>query len=168
MRTATFQFSESGGSVNGPNLLNCLSCRNPYQTPHSLNCLPSFHWKPPFFFPAKCFVASPSQKNRLLSSMPNMTGRPGNRTMETNGGNSESYLARTPCVPLFCTLFNRGGNRRAFRLPGEGGDYFHCTVEPSPGHIWCWEVTWQQESVNMFSVARFGMSPCNLKEACRQ
>ena len=23
--------------------------------------------------------------------------------------------------PLFCTLFNRGGNRRAFRLPGAGG-----------------------------------------------
>ena len=29
--------------------LNCLSCRNPYQTPHSLNCLPPFHWKPLFF-----------------------------------------------------------------------------------------------------------------------
>ena len=28
-------------------------------------------------------------------------------------------------------------NRRAFRLPGEGGDHFHCTVEPSPGHIRC-------------------------------
>ena len=25
--------------------LNCLSCRNPYQTTHSLNCLPPFHWK---------------------------------------------------------------------------------------------------------------------------
>ena len=31
-----------------------------------------------------------------------------------NGGSSAPYLARTPCVPLFCTLFNRGGNRRAF------------------------------------------------------
>ena len=40
-------------------------------------------------------------------------------------------------VPLFCTLFNRGGNRRAFRLPGAGGDHFHCAVEPSPGHIRC-------------------------------
>ena len=29
--------------------LNCLSCRNPYQTPDSLNCLPPFHWKPHFF-----------------------------------------------------------------------------------------------------------------------
>ena len=43
--------------------LNCLSCRNPYQTPHSLNCLPPFHWNP-LFFTEKCFVASPSQ-NRL-------------------------------------------------------------------------------------------------------
>ena len=53
------------------------------------------------------------------------------------GGSSALYLARSPCVPLFCTLFNRGGNRRAFRLPGKGRDHFHCTVEPSPGHIRC-------------------------------
>ena len=55
--------------------------------------------------------------------------------MEMNGGSSAPYLACTPCVLLFCTLFNGDGNRRAFRLPGAGGDHFHCTVEPSPGHI---------------------------------
>ena len=33
-----------------------------------------------------------------------MTGRPGHRTMEMNGGSSAPYLARTPCVPLFCAL----------------------------------------------------------------
>ena len=33
--------------------------------------------------------------------------------MEFDGGSSAPYLARTPCVPLFCTLLNRGGNRRA-------------------------------------------------------
>ena len=36
------------------------------------------------------------------------------------GGSSSSYLAPTPCVPLFCTLFSKGGNRRVFRLPGQG------------------------------------------------
>ena len=41
--------------------------------------------------------------------------------MEMNGGSSASYLARTPCVPLFGTLFTKGGNRRAFRLPGRRG-----------------------------------------------
>ena len=50
-----------------------------------------------------------------------MTGRPGCRTMEMNGGSSASYLARTPRVPLFCTLFPKGGSKRAFRLSGEGG-----------------------------------------------
>ena len=30
-----------------------------------------------------------------------MTGRPGYRTMEMIGGSSASYLACTPCVPLF-------------------------------------------------------------------
>ena len=69
-------------------------------------------------------------------SMPNITGRPTCWTMGMNGGSSAPYLARTLCVPLFCTLFNTGGNRRAFRLLGAGGD-FHCTVEPSPGHIRC-------------------------------
>ena len=53
-----------------------------------------------------------------------MTGRPGYRTMEMNGGSSPPYLACTPCVPLFCTFFNRGGNRRAFSLPGSGGGSF--------------------------------------------
>ena len=59
-----------------------------------------------------------------LKSMPNMTGRPGYRTMEMNGGSSAPYLARTPCVPLFSTLFNRGGNKERFRLPGAGGGSF--------------------------------------------
>ena len=70
-------------------------------------------------------LATQQSQSRHQYSMPNMTGRPGYRTMEMNGGRSAPYLARTPCVPLFCTLFNRGGNRRAFRLPGAGGDHFH-------------------------------------------
>ena len=45
----------------------------------------------------------------LRFSLPNMTGRPGHRTMEMNGGSSAPYLACTPCVPLFCTLFNGRG-----------------------------------------------------------
>ena len=57
-------------------------------------------------------------------SMPNMTGRPGYRTMEMIGGSSAPYLARTPCVPLFSTSFNRGGKRSAFRLRGAGGGSF--------------------------------------------
>ena len=40
--------------------------------------------------------------------MHNMTGRPASRTMERNGRSSASCLARTPCVPLFCTLFYIG------------------------------------------------------------
>ena len=55
-----------------------------------------------------------------------------------NGGSSAPYLTRTPCVPLLCTLFNRGGNRRAFRLPGAGGDHFHCTVET---FVWSYPVS---------------------------
>ena len=38
-----------------------------------------------------------------------------------NGGSSAPHLACTPCVPLFCTSFNGGENRGAFRLPGAGG-----------------------------------------------
>ena len=53
-----------------------------------------------------------------------MTGRPGCRTMEMIGGSSAPYLARTPCVPLFCSSFNRVGNKERFRLPGAGGGSF--------------------------------------------
>ena len=68
-----------------------------------------------------CSGASRTNVKKESKSMRNMTGRPGHWTMEMNGGSSAPYLARTPCVPLFCTLFTRDGNRMAFRLPGAGG-----------------------------------------------
>ena len=60
--------------------------------------------------------------------MPNMTGRPGHRTMEMNGGSSAPYLARTPCVPFFSTLFNRVETEGFLDYQGRAGDHFHCTV----------------------------------------
>ena len=48
----------------------------------------------------------PSFECAFLLSMPNLTGRPGCWTMDMSGGSSASYLARTPCVPLFCTSLN--------------------------------------------------------------
>ena len=69
--------------------------------------------------------------------MPNMTGRPGHQTMEMNGGSSAPYVACTPCVPLLCTSFDRGGNKALLDYQGRAGDHFHCTVEPLPGHIRC-------------------------------
>ena len=82
---------------------------------------------------------SQSHCSRKGMSMPNMTGRPGYRTMEMNGGSSAPYLARTPYVPLFSTLFNRGGNSRAFRLPGAGGGSFPLYGGTYAGHIRCRE-----------------------------
>ena len=55
---SNFQISESGGSS-----LNCLYCRNPYQTPYSLNCLPPFTEHP--FFSLKSASSHPLPKNRL-------------------------------------------------------------------------------------------------------
>ena len=43
--------------------LNCLSCRDPYQAPGSLNCLPPFHWKP--LFSLKSASSHPLPKNQL-------------------------------------------------------------------------------------------------------
>ena len=45
--------------------LNCLFCRNPDQTPDSLNCLPPIHWKPLF-----------SLKSASLKSLPNPSPTP--------------------------------------------------------------------------------------------
>ena len=63
MRTTIFQFQSLAVQwMARTSSLNCLSCRNPYQAPDPLNCLPLFHWKP-LFFTEKCSVASPSDKS---------------------------------------------------------------------------------------------------------
>ena len=52
------------------------------------------------------FQAPPSYgSGRYGFSMPDMTGRPGCRTMEMFGGSTASYLARTPRIPLFVPIF---------------------------------------------------------------
>ena len=64
MRTATFQFQSPAVQwMARASSLNCLSCRNPYQTPDSLNCLPPFHWKP--LFSLNSASLHPLPKNRL-------------------------------------------------------------------------------------------------------
>ena len=84
--------------------LNCLSCRNPYQTPHSLNCLPPFHWKP-LFFTEECFVASPSQE-----SAPNV-GPPWCQTLW--------HGCRKSTIQEFCAN-HRGRMWRSRRMWGSG------------------------------------------------
>ena len=66
-----------------------------------------------------------------------MTGQPGHRTMEMIGGSSASYLARTPCVPLFCTFLVGVETEGLLDYQGRAGDHFHCTVKPLPGRIRC-------------------------------
>ena len=61
-----------------------------------------------------------------------MTGRPGERTMEINGGSTTSYLARTLVVWL--VLFSRSGIREAFlKLPGSTLDHFCLSVDRKRG-----------------------------------
>ena len=81
--------------------------------------------------------------------------------MEMIGGSSASYLPCTRCIPLFCTLFYRDGNRRVFTLPGEGGDHFHCAVEPSPGHMWCQFLSFQNYDFAIWA------SECNCHRKCQ-
>ena len=76
-------------------------------------------------------------KSPRHNSGTNMTGRPGDHAMEMDGGSTVSYLTRTPRVPLFMLVLIGLEAQELFRLPGAAGDHFHCTVEPSPGHIRC-------------------------------
>ena len=69
--------------------------------------------------------------------MPDMTGRPGCRTMEMFGGSTGSYLARTPRIPLFMLIFIGLETKNVLDSQGRAGEHFHCTVDPSPGHIRC-------------------------------
>ena len=58
---ATIQFSDSSDSLNGLiSSLNCLSCRSPCQTPHSLK---SSLFSEKLFSHWKCFFASTSKKS---------------------------------------------------------------------------------------------------------
>ena len=50
--------------------LNCLSCRNDHQAPHSLNCLPPFHRKKYLFFSLKSASSHSLPKSRLLPPRP--------------------------------------------------------------------------------------------------
>ena len=66
MRTATFQFqSPAVHWMDRTSSLNCLSCRNPYQAPHSLNASPLFTEKT-IFISMKSASSHPLPKNRLL------------------------------------------------------------------------------------------------------
>ena len=53
----------------------------------------------------------------------------------------EEVPRRTSLVPLafpcFVLCLKGVDTEGLFRLPGAGGDHFHCTVEPSPGHFRC-------------------------------
>ena len=67
--------------------LNCLSCRNPYQTPLSLNPSPLFTEKP--FSSLKSASSDPVPKNRLRSM-----------TSETNRGLRPQIIARRRCTQV--------------------------------------------------------------------
>ena len=63
MRTATFQFSESGGSVNGPDLFTELPfLSKSLPSPSFTELPPPSSLKNPFFLTEMCFIASPSKK----------------------------------------------------------------------------------------------------------
>ena len=53
--------------------------------------------------------------------MPNMTGRPGYRTMEMIGGSSAPYLACTPFVPLFVNCLIRVETEGLLDYQGRAG-----------------------------------------------
>ena len=64
MRTATLHFSDSGGSLNGPDLFTeVFSCWNPYQAPIHWIASPLFTENP--FFSLKSVSSHPLPKNRL-------------------------------------------------------------------------------------------------------
>ena len=66
--------------------------------------------------------------------MPNTIGRSRCQIMDMNGGNSASYLARTPCILLFCTLCKRGEHRKALDYQGRAGIISIVRWKLSPGH----------------------------------
>ena len=63
MRRVSFQFSESGGSLNGPDLFTELPfLYKSSPKPSFTECLPPLSLET-LYFTEKCFVTSPSQKS---------------------------------------------------------------------------------------------------------
>ena len=61
---------------------------------------------------------NPEKQWKITNSMPDMTGRPGCRTMEMFGGRAASYLARTPRIPFL--VFSSTGLERKNVLDYQG------------------------------------------------
>ena len=66
-----------------------------------------------------------------------MTGRPGYRTMETIGGSSAPYLARTPCIPLVLYFVLIGlETKNVLDYQGRAGDHArYCDTIAAIPHI---------------------------------
>ena len=90
------------------------------------------HQNLPFWAPPQKLCASFPEKEHK-KSLPNMTGQPGYRQWKL----MEEVLRSTSLVPLAfrCFVLCLLGVVTEELL--DGGDHFHCTVEPLPGHIWC-------------------------------
>ena len=84
----------------------------------------------------KLFDSVFSSKRGPLKNSPVRNSRPKIHLLKFNPEIGPKNSHCTSAGP-FCISFNRGGNRRAFRPPGAGGDHYHSTMEPLPGHIRC-------------------------------
>ena len=96
--------------------------------------------------------------------------------METNGKSTVLYLARAPRIPSLMFVF-RSGSTEAFSFAGATWDHFHCTVEPSPGHIRCRicntfvssDTSTPKEESHVWSHERESeplVTPCNITCTC--
>ena len=91
--------------------LNCLSFRNPYQNPHSLNCLPPFHWKS--LFSLKSASSHPLPKNRLWSSffyffavfLEGPTRKPRHASVFSTHSDTQA-VPRFHCIRMFKGIFS--------------------------------------------------------------
>ena len=83
----------------------------------------------------KNILTTPQNSLETVLSRTDMTGRPGDPTMEMNGGSAAPYVARTPRVLLFMLILIGLEAKGLFRLPGARWERFRCAVEPLPGHV---------------------------------
>ena len=102
--------------------------------------------------PQDTFSAPLAHPQKFNAQYYQTTGMPGN-------GNEWRKFRVVPCLhplasPCFSTLFHRGGNTSACRLPGEGGDHCHCTLG-----------TFAQ-SYSVSTNAVVGVASCRLQNAC--
>ena len=107
-----------------PRYHQAFGCKTGHLGDHSRNRRLEIHAALPVLQQLHSFATASANYRIEKESVTDITGRPGDRTIEINRGSTVSYLACTPRVPYLMVILVGLEAKGAFRLPGVGAKEF--------------------------------------------